>query len=105
MTHERDDERKCTFVLEHYAEDTPLKDNLCAHEGDDECYQWVRDQLAQGNVWAWCVAKVTALLDDGRYGTDHLGGCSYKDEEDFKTGGYYDDMKDEAYNHARHCGK
>jgi len=27
-----------------------------------------------------------------------LGACSYKDEEDFKKGGYYEDMKKQAYN-------
>lgn len=56
--------------------------------------QWIRAQLAAGNTWAWCTAKVT-----GRYmefeETDFLGHCSYESKEDFmRPGLYYDDMVD-----------
>lgn len=58
--------------------------------------------LANGNQWAWCSAHLTAsyTAHDGTEFTydDYLGGCSYESAEDFmQPGGYYDDMKDDAY--------
>jgi len=61
---------------------------------DQQAEAEVYEQLANGNDWAWCMAKVTVTSDDGRQECDYLGGCSYKNEEDFKTSGYYQDMID-----------
>ena len=95
-------------------EDIPLEGNLCAHEGDAECYQAVRDQLASGGVsatLAWCTIRVTAtvtkyhgigggMIAAGWRGSDYLGGCSYPSLEAFtdetESSGYYSDMKAEA---------
>lgn len=52
----------------------------------------INDRLASGDMWAWCTVKVTASYN-GIEGTDYLGGCSYKDEDDFiLNSGYYKDM-------------
>lgn len=67
--------------------------------GDDEQDRkdvaWINDQLDRGNQWAWCIVTVT-----GKYGPltarDSLFGCSYRDEADFISGGYYDDMKQQV---------
>jgi hypothetical protein len=82
---------------------------------DDELVPYVREQMAAGNEWAWCQVTVTASVgrDNQRFtGGDFLGGCSYRNEEDFikpqfvvypkgnteksEPTGYYEDMKDQA---------
>lgn len=64
---------------------------------DREQEQWVRDQLAQGNEWAWCTVAVHVSLGDDFTGSDYLGCCSYLSEDDFKQpGGYYADMVQRA---------
>ncbi len=69
---------------------------------EDDQIQWVRDQMEMGNEWGWCSVEVRASWTDqesGRTftGSDYLGGCSYESEEDFKVGGYYEQMQEEAY--------
>lgn len=69
--------------------------------GDDEfdkkMVKDIEEQLDNGNQWAWCWVNVKCLYK-GLTGVDSLGACSYKDEADFKEpGGYYDDMKQAAY--------
>ncbi len=66
--------------------------------GDDE---WdrktcaaIREQ-AEYSEWAWFTAKVTVRLL-GFEGTDYLGCCSCKDEENFRSDGYFEDMQAEA---------
>ena len=50
---------------------------------------------AEWNEWAWCVVKVAAKYKAWE-GHDYLGGCSYQDEADFRSGGYYEDMISQA---------
>lgn len=60
---------------------------------------WIKERLARGDVWAWALVTVEARGEiDGHtfIGKDHLGGCSYHSEENFKQGGYWRDMKDRA---------
>jgi len=60
---------------------------------DSSVADYVREQIAAGNPWAWCVARVTARAGEGR-GVDYLGSCSYRDTSEFvQPGGYFDDMK------------
>jgi len=47
------------------------------------------------NEWAWTCVKVTATFE-GIEGTDYLGCCSYENEKDFISCGYYEDMKAQA---------
>jgi hypothetical protein len=76
--------------------------DLRGHFDNAEDVRWVREQLANGNQWAWCITRVEARWNDGhrtfKGESNWLGGCSYRSEADFKQpGGYYDDMKKEAY--------
>lgn len=68
--------------------------------GDDQVDKAYEDeiirQLENGNEWAWCAVKVTAKWK-GLEASNYLGGCSYKDEQDFMNCGYYEDMKLEAF--------
>lgn len=61
--------------------------------------QWVKDQLASGNMAAWFCAKVTVSVDGTDLSaSDYLGACSYNSFNDF-TGekeGYFVDMVNEA---------
>jgi hypothetical protein len=94
------DDSKVSYALEVYPENCDVRGH---HDsGDDDFDRSVEDtifkRLDDGDVWAWAIVKVTATYDgvDGVEGTDYLGACNYADEEDFKAGGYWEDMKDEA---------
>ena len=54
--------------------------------------------LQDGNEWAWCTVEVQAYVPgvEDFHGSTFLGGCSYEGEEDFKAGGYYEQMMQEA---------
>lgn len=63
--------------------------------GDDRLDKKVEDEILErldsGDVWAWASVEVK-VTKAGRSESDYLGGCSYKDENDFKRSGYYYDM-------------
>lgn len=102
--HERDKDRACTFTISIAQDDLQIEGNACATddpEQDRKCEEWIYSELARGNTFAWATVQVSALLDDGRIGHDYLGACSYRGVQDFVTGGYFDDMKDQAYQDAR----
>ena len=48
------------------------------------------------NVWLWCQVTVKAEFH-GLVGKAYLGACAYHNESDFKKGGYYEQMQDEAF--------
>lgn len=87
------------FTLTAEPEDIPIRGNAIVSGDDDFDEKVARDieaQLDRGNVWAWASVTVTASWA-GFTGSDHLGGCSYKDEADFRVrGGYYEDMLHES---------
>lgn len=86
------------FILECEEEQVPVRGNLCASGDDDQDRKdenHVIRQLEYGNQWSWCSVKMTAKYKDFK-GVDYLGCCSYKNEEDFKNGGYFEDMKVQA---------
>lgn len=84
-----------TFTVECLGEDISVRGNAMASgdpEFDREVEAKIIAQLDGGNPWAWCTVRVTAVYKSFR-GTDYLGACSYKSEEDFReAGGYFDDM-------------
>jgi hypothetical protein len=88
-------ESDVTFCITCAPEDLQIEGN-CLASGDDEvdrqAAESIRADLESGNEWAWCRVIVTAEWE-GRLGADSLGGCSYANEGDFKTGGYFEDMK------------
>ena len=45
-------------------------------ETDRKAEQWIEDELARGNGYAWCWVKVVARFE-GYEGEDSCGGCSY----------------------------
>lgn len=96
-------EKDVTFTLSVEYDDTPVRGNALAcgdDAADKECEDEIIRRLDNGDVWAWCVVRVTATyeLPDGSTleGWDTLGACCYKNERDFKLDGYYVDMKAEA---------
>lgn len=90
--------KDCTFEFEALPEDMSPRGHFAS--GNDEDDKAMEDQIINeynsGNPYAWFVAKVTCKLGDFE-GVDYLGGCSYKSEADFKNDGYYEDMKEEAF--------
>jgi hypothetical protein len=79
-------------------EDDRPDGNFCEQADVDYVYS----QIAAGNVWGWASVTVTAKFttedDQEVEGHDYLGGCSYASRADFmQPGGYYADMKQEAY--------
>ena len=67
-----------------------------------EDIEFARNAIRNDNVWGWCsthvIAKWTTPEGEEVEGDDWLGGCSYHSRADFmQPGGYYDDMKHEAY--------
>jgi len=84
------------------------QDDPAGHFCDEEDVEFVREQIRDGNVWGWCSVEVKAKFttEDGEEveASDYLGGCSYRNRQDFmEPGGYYDDMKKSAYTEL--CGK
>jgi hypothetical protein len=54
------------------------------------------DRVARGDQWGWCVVTVTVSWQWKQVWRS-LGGCSYKDETDFRDhSGYFSDMVDEC---------
>lgn len=62
---------------------------------DPQSIQYVREQLDNGNDWAWCCVGVVCTYGNFKASTT-LGGCSYKNETDFRNSEYYLDMVDEC---------
>lgn len=92
-----------TITITVEPEDLEVRGNALA-SGDDAadkaCEDEILSRLDAGDVWAW--ARVTVRAEyEGFTGEAHLGGCSYADEDDFKRGGYYDDMVREATDDLR----
>lgn len=72
---------------------TPPEGNASAldAETDAQVLEWIGKELESGNQWAWCIVTVRGEYK-GIYAEDSLCCCSYRSEDDFKSGGYYDDM-------------
>ena len=86
-----------TVIHEEYAS---IEGNAIASEDenfDRKVCQEIRNQLEAGNPWAWCTVEVIARWETFS-GNDFLGCCSYKDEDDFKQGGYAEGMAEIAVN-------
>lgn len=82
---------KITVVAEE--EDTRVEGSFDSGDKtlDDELVYEIEQNIALGNVWAWCCVKVTVTW--GEFSAfDCLGCCSYENEAEFKADGYYDDM-------------
>ncbi len=89
----------CTYVLSVEPEHVPYVGNCSAvsPEQDAETESWIREQLAAGNEWAWCIVTVTAHYE-GYSALAGLGCCSYESEASFRDDPYFSDLKAEAFN-------
>lgn len=87
-------EREVEFVLECHPEDEDYHGNCSAidEKTDRRAERWIERQLDRGNEWAWCRVVVRAQWN-GFEGWDSLGCCSYRSEQDFRNGGYFEDMR------------
>jgi hypothetical protein len=87
------------IVLTCEPEDIAIEGNVLTSgndAADKEAERQVREELENGNEWAWCCAHVKATLGP-LSGHAFLGACSYKNREDFQQpGGYYPEMVEEA---------
>jgi hypothetical protein len=91
-------ETEVEFIIDCIPDDTPITGNASAidEETDAAVEADIREELARGNEWAWCVVRVTALWR-GYEGHDYLSGCSYACREAFtREAGYYPDMRARA---------
>jgi hypothetical protein len=88
------------FKIDVEQDDIQVRDNALASgddEQDKECEDAIIKRLNDGDVWAWASVHVIASWEtNGFTGDSYLGCCSYENEEEFKSSGYYDDMCDEA---------
>jgi len=70
-------------------------------ETDAETARWIREQLAAGNEWAWCMVhvRVTYMVgaaEEFHMADSYLGCCSYGSKAEFKADPYFNDMVDEC---------
>ena len=59
---------------------------------DIKTKNYIIKELNKGNIWIWCDVKLTGEYLNIKC-SDYLSQCSYKNEIDFKNGGYYEDMQ------------
>ncbi len=79
---------------------SPRESYLVPHVSFDEedVNRFVNDvyeMIDKYDLWGWCQVEVKASYAS-LCGAAYLGGCSYEGEEDFKKGGYFEQMADEA---------
>lgn len=91
-----------TYTIHLHPECEAVRGNALA-SGDAALDRAAEDdilaELRRGNEWAWCTVEVRATAELGGVsfqGTSCLGCCSYKDETNFREGGYFESMCDEA---------
>jgi hypothetical protein len=95
------DESKIEYRIEVEQDFIAVEGNAIA-SGDDyldrQYCNEIYKRLDSGDVWAWAAVTVVATYPgiNGVEGRDHLGGCTYENESDFRSCGYFADMCNEA---------
>lgn len=88
------------YRIEVEQDDQPVRGNAMASgnpEHDKRAEDKIIERLERGDVWGWASVRVVAFVPGyGLEGDDHLGGCTYENEERFKECPYYCDMIDAA---------
>jgi hypothetical protein len=86
------------FTIEPEHEDASVSDQLSFDNTGADHSDYIDRVLADDgdNPWLWCRVRVTATFK-GFTGDDTLGCCGYESEEDFIKGGYYEQMREEAF--------
>lgn len=87
-------DRDIAITIACLPEDLEIEGNASAVDEvtDKRTEQWIRDQLENGNPWAWCTVMVRVTYRGVITHEEYLGACSYEGEEAFRAGGYFDDM-------------
>ncbi len=79
-------------------EHIPVRGNAMASDDaafNRECEDEILARLDAGDLWAWCTVRVRVWCGD-LYEDEYLGCCSYRDEAEFRDGGYFEDMEHAA---------
>lgn len=76
-------------------EHVPVRGNAVYSDNkelDKQVEDSILEKLEAGDAWAWCCVRVHVSFKGILSSNQYLGCCSYKDEDDFASGGYLDDM-------------
>lgn len=95
--------------LEVELDETPVRDNVCSLGDPDEDRAFedeILERLGRGDIWAWCCVRVVVTQDGVTASSPWVGGCTYKDEAQFREY-MFDDMLGEARDelHAQLAGR
>lgn len=87
-----------TFSIDLEEELTPVQVALSEKQTGVDHQAYIHKVLEDDgrNPWLWCCVKVTAKFKELK-GTAYLGQCAYESYLDFKKGGYYEQMEEEAF--------
>ena len=86
------------YLISIEQDDLDVRGNAMASgdaAADRECEDEIIARLDNGDTWAWACVTVVAKCE-GFEGRATLGACSYQDEADFRAGGYFADLCNEA---------
>lgn len=88
----------CKVSIEVEPEYTPIQTALGFKETGADHSEYIAKVLKDDgfNPWLWCTVKVNVDFN-GLHGYAYLGQCAYENEEDFKKGGYFEQMQEEAF--------
>lgn len=86
------------FEVSIEPEFTPIEKALGFENTGTDHSEYIKKVLDNDgqNPWLWCLVKVTAKYKQFE-GVDYLGCCAYESEQDFRNGGYFEDMCDQAF--------
>ena len=85
---------------------TPEEEDMSIKRAAKDCApgfeEAVRANVRKHRRWGWCTVRVTATLPDiDVQGNAYLGACSYTSKKDFMSGGYFEQMVEEAKDELR----
>ncbi len=86
-----------TWTLAAEQDSLPIR-GYCMVSGDDELDEQVArdiEKRLEYTEWAWALVSVVGEWE-GIEATAYLGGCSYKDEADFRSCDYFESMQAEC---------
>jgi len=90
---------KVEYLFDYQWEDEPLE----SYFDDDDIIAEIREQIDEGNMFAWFYVKLTAKWGAIEGDPVYLGACSYKNEADFLASEsyYLQELRHEAYDNLR----
>lgn len=89
-------------------EDTTPLDSYCVpgiiSKDDPDAHRFVekvQEMIDEYGLWGWCCVRVEVRLGP-LVGKEYLGGCSYEGENEFRNGGYYEQMVEAALSNLQY---